>query len=202
MRLDCTVACQCCLASGYAGRRRTVLSDAPKRVSVVAPGGPDDSTETASADRWVRAYVVVPIVASGVAVGLAAIDPMRTSLWPAQYAGVAGIVAGPVLVGWTVLAFVRAGETLSPVVQPDRLVTTGPLARTRNPLYLGVVTTVAGVALLTGSPVVGGYAVLLAVVYHGIVVRIEEPKLAAAFGDEYHAYCTIVPRWLPLGRDP
>lgn len=149
-----------------------------------------------------RAYVIVPFVASGAAVGLATIDPMRTSLWPVGYAGVAGVVAGPVLVGWTVLAFVRAGETLSPVVQPGRLVTTGPLARTRNPLYLGVVTIVVGVALLTGSPVVGGYAVLLAVVYHGIVVRIEEPKLAAAFGDEYHAYRASVPRWLPPSRDP
>jgi protein-S-isoprenylcysteine O-methyltransferase Ste14 len=150
---------------------------------------------------WVRTYVVVPLVASAAAVGLASVDPLRMAPGPVRYVGLIGLVAGLALVAWTVLTYSWAGETLSPVVEPDRLVTAGPLAWTRNPLYLGVVTAVVGVAVLAGSPVAGAYGGLLAVVYHAIVVVVEEPKLEAAFGDEYRNYREAVPRWLPLGRD-
>lgn len=166
----------------------------------VPPEPTDTPTDSATASRWVRAYVVVPLVATSAAVGLAAIDPARASLGPVSYAGAVAIAAGLVLVSWTVRTYSRAGETLSPVVQPDRLVRTGPLAWTRNPLYLGVVTAVAGVAVLAGSPVAGGYAALLALMYHGLVVRVEEPKLAAVFGDAYRDYRAEVPRWLPRRR--
>ena len=154
-------------------------------------------TQDTTIDWWVRTYIVVPLVASGSAVGLACIDPTRISLGLVRYAGVIAVTAGLALVAWTVLTYSRAGETLSPVVQPDRLVTTGPLAWTRNPLYLGVVTTVAGVAVFAGSPAVVGYCALLAVVYHGLVVGVEEPKLVAAFGGVYRSYYDRVPRWLP-----
>lgn len=160
-----------------------------------------DTTESSTIDWWVRTYIVVPLVASSVAVGLARIDPTRISLGLARYVGVVAVATGLAVVTWTVLTYSRAGETLSPVVQPDRLVTTGPLAWTRNPLYLGVVTTVAGVAVLAGSPAVVGYCLLLAVVYHALVVGVEEPKLAAAFGEAYHSYCDRVPRWLPRRPD-
>lgn len=160
-----------------------------------------DAADTSQTSRRVGAYVVVPLVASGASVVLARIDPVRLSPGPVRYAGLLGVAAGLALVAWTVLTYSRAGETLSPVVRPDRLVTGGPLAWTRNPLYLGVVTAVAGVAVLTGSPVVGGYAGLLALVYHGVVVAVEEPKLAAAFGDAYRTYRERVPRWVPCRPD-
>lgn len=153
----------------------------------------EDGTDP-SMGVWGRLYAVVPLVASAAGVGLALVDPTRLSLGPARYVGLPGVAVGVLLVGWTAST---AGETLSPVGQPDRLVTSGPFAWTRNPMYLGVVTAVAGVAVLAGSPVCGSYAGLMAIVYHALVVAVEEPKLAAAFGDPYRDYCSRVPRWLP-----
>jgi len=168
---------------------------------VVVPDADEASNTDATTGWWVRTYLVVPLVASGAAVGLARIDPTRLSPGPARYAGVVAIAAGLGIAIWTVFTYSRAGETLSPVVQPDRLVTAGPLAWTRNPLYIGVVTTIAGVAVVAGSPAAAGYAGLLGVAYHAIVVGIEEPKLEAAFGDTYRSYCDQVPRWLPRRPD-
>lgn len=156
-----------------------------------------DEGSDRAVNQWVQVYVVVPLLASGAAMGLAWIDPTQLSLGPVRYVGLAGIGAGLELVAWTVLAYSRVGETLSPVVGPERLVTSGPLAWTRNPMYLGVLTTVAGVAVVAASPVVAGYTGLLGLVYHALVILVEEPKLESTFGDVYRDYCDRVPRWLP-----
>ncbi len=156
-------------------------------------------SDAAPAAPWVRAYALVPLVAGALSVGLAAVDPVRASPGPARLVGGVLAAAGVGLVAWTALTFRRASETLSPATAPARLVTGGPLAHTRNPMYLGVVTTVAGVALLAGSPAAGGYALALAATYHLLVVRVEEPKLRAAFGAAYEEYRERVPRWLPRG---
>lgn len=148
------------------------------------------------ADRWARPYAIVPLVAAGAAGGLAVLDPLRVDAGLVLYSGVGPLVAGISLVGWTVLTVNRAGGTLSPVAHPDRLVTAGAFAHTRNPMYLGVVVAVAGVAVLAGSPVVAGYAGLLWLTYHVVVVTIEEPKLHDAFGEEYENYREEVPRWV------
>lgn len=79
---------------------------------------------------------------------------------------------------------------------PDKLVTSGPYAVTRNPMYLGHLLFLAGVALATGSPVaVAGF------VYQwrrmSKRVRIDEERIERIFGDEYRQYTGRVPRWVP-----
>lgn len=79
---------------------------------------------------------------------------------------------------------------------PDRLLTTGPYAVTRNPMYLGHLLSLAGLALATGSPVaVGG----LLWQWRRLAgrVRIDEERLERIFGDEYRDYLGRVPRWVP-----
>jgi len=156
-----------------------------------------DRTGTGAGTRWARPYAVVPLIAAAAAAGLALLDPVRVDGGVIHSVGLAPLLAGVGLVGWTVLTVQRAGETLSPVAEPGRLVTTGAFAHTRNPMYLGVVLAAAGVSLLAGSPVVAGYAGLLWVTYHAVVVAVEEPKLREAFGSQYDCYCEKVPRWLP-----
>jgi len=74
-------------------------------------------------------------------------------------------------------------------------VTAGPLAYTRNPLYCAVLLASGGVSWVGGSPIATGYTIALWLVYHTIVVTVEEPKLQDTFGDEYTHYCAEVPRW-------
>ena len=79
---------------------------------------------------------------------------------------------------------------------PDRLVTTGPYALTRNPMYLGHLLSLAGLALATGSPVaVAG--LLWQWRRLGGRVLIDEERLLRIFGDEYRDYMSRVPRWVP-----
>jgi protein-S-isoprenylcysteine O-methyltransferase Ste14 len=82
------------------------------------------------------------------------------------------------------------------------LVIAGPYTRVRNPLLLGVLLVLAGVAVATGSTGLCVVAAVAAVAAHVGVVRFEEPRLQARFGEAYREYLARVPRWVPhvVGR--
>ncbi len=93
--------------------------------------------------------------------------------------------------------YVIGRGTLAPWAPPRRLVVVGLYRLTRHPMYVGVLTLVAGIAAWRASPVVAGYAAALALVFHLRVVLDEEPVMARRFGDEWTAYRARVRRWLP-----
>jgi protein-S-isoprenylcysteine O-methyltransferase Ste14 len=105
--------------------------------------------------------------------------------WPMVAAGVA-------LDAWAVAA--RRGEAIE---HPSVLVTGGPQARTRNPMYVGWTLLHVGVGLLARSPwVLAAWPVSFALV-HRSVLR-EERRLAQRFGQEFSDYRTRVPRYVGL----
>ncbi len=76
------------------------------------------------------------------------------------------------------------------------LVTSGPYRFTRNPMYLGMASLYAGIALAFG--LLWSLALLLAVLVvidRGVIAR-EERYLERRFGDEYRIYKQQVRRWL------
>lgn len=97
---------------------------------------------------------------------------------------------------WHAGALRRAGTPVRPFEPPTALVQSGLYRYSRNPIYLGLIAMLAGVALLQGTLMpllaVPGYAVLLDRAF----VRPEERMLAAAFGEPYRQYCRHVRRWL------
>jgi protein-S-isoprenylcysteine O-methyltransferase Ste14 len=107
---------------------------------------------------------------------------------------VAGL--GIVLLLWCVREFYVAGRgTLAPWSPPKHLVTTGLYRYSRNPMYVGVVLTVAGWALAFRSATIGWYALGLVALFHVRVVFFEEPWLAQTHGVEFEAYRSRVRRW-------
>ena len=116
----------------------------------------------------------------------------------AFWAGVATVAAGELLRLWAVLHIGVISRTRSDRLGP--LVSTGPFAWVRNPLYLGNLLLWIGFALsarlLWWLPLV---VVLFALEYHAIV-RWEEGLLDSRLGDAYREYSARVPRWLPGGR--
>jgi len=77
------------------------------------------------------------------------------------------------------------------------LVTGGPFAHVRNPLYVGNVLIWTGFAATAGLPLLALlFAILLTLEYHAIV-QWEEKLLASKYGDSYDAYRAAVPRWIP-----
>ena len=108
------------------------------------------------------------------------------------------ILAGALLYAWCAYVFARFGQwTPAPIDPPRQLVSRGLYARTRNPMYLGVITVVLGEALLFGSFRLLAYAGAVFAGFHAIVLLYEEPAHRRRFGADFEGYCHRVPRWVP-----
>lgn len=81
--------------------------------------------------------------------------------------------------------------------RPQRLVTTGPYAVSRNPMYLGHLVFLAGLTGWTRSPVAVALTAAL-VPWFDDRARADHRRLVGLFGEEYRRYAARVPRWLPL----
>ncbi len=80
------------------------------------------------------------------------------------------------------------------------LITAGPYALVRNPLYLGTLLISAGVALMSGSwGIILAYLVVFWLGYLAVIAW-EESKLDRQFGERYRDYLTRVPRLIPMPR--
>jgi protein-S-isoprenylcysteine O-methyltransferase Ste14 len=79
------------------------------------------------------------------------------------------------------------------------LVTNGPYARSRHPLYFYSLLGTSGIAAASGMITVVAAVLLFFLVAHLLVIRTEERKLLLAYGDEYRHYCDEVPRFWPVG---
>ncbi len=111
-----------------------------------------------------------------------------------------GMLFGVGAIGWLwcLDAFSRRGRgTPSPLDAPRNLVTSGLFGIVRNPIIVTELWVIWGIALYVSSWGVVGYAVLVTIGAHLVVVRVEEPVLRKRFGEEYEAYCRSVPRWVP-----
>ncbi len=110
-------------------------------------------------------------------------------------AGGALMLLGEALRLWGVAA--AGPETRRRSRGVERLVTHGPFAFVRNPIYVGNLLLWLGFALASGiewfPPVAGA---LFAMEYSAIV-RFEEGVLVATFGAEYARYRERTPRWVP-----
>jgi protein-S-isoprenylcysteine O-methyltransferase Ste14 len=94
--------------------------------------------------------------------------------------------------------FVRYGRgTPSPIDAPKRLVIRGLYRYSRNPMYVGLLTLVAGWAILFASATMVAYGVALFIIASLFVRFYEERHLSREFGDEYEMYKVRVGRWLP-----
>jgi protein-S-isoprenylcysteine O-methyltransferase Ste14 len=81
------------------------------------------------------------------------------------------------------------------------LLTRGPFAWSRNPMFLSGQIVWLGWAIFYGSPVVLIVALVLWASSHYLTVPREERALEARYGDAYREYRRRVPRWLgPGGR--
>jgi protein-S-isoprenylcysteine O-methyltransferase Ste14 len=80
-------------------------------------------------------------------------------------------------------------------VQASSLITDGPYARTRNPLYLGLLLHAIGIAIL--MPPVGAIFTVVTVWVFVIRLALAEELSLTQLGQPYLSYKTAVPRLLP-----
>lgn len=116
---------------------------------------------------------------------------------PSHPAGVAVGAVGTIALLWCVRDFYVAGKgTLAPWAPPERLVVVGLYRWSRNPMYVAVLTILAGWALACGSRPHAWYALAVAAAFHLRVVLGEEPWLARRHGAAWVAYTRRVRRWI------
>lgn len=97
--------------------------------------------------------------------------------------------------------FVTEGVgTPAPVAPPQHLVLGGLYRYVRNPMYVAVVSAIAGQALLLGQLSLLIYAAVVFGIMAGFVYLYEEPDLSERFGAEYDEYRKAVPAWWPRLR--
>jgi protein-S-isoprenylcysteine O-methyltransferase Ste14 len=82
------------------------------------------------------------------------------------------------------------------------LVTSGPFAHVRNPLYLGNMLLYLGMGVASNAlfPWLQAGALLWFIVQYSAIVSLEEDFLRTRFGEEYARYCAAVPRFVPSPR--
>lgn len=93
--------------------------------------------------------------------------------------------------------FGKKGEgTPFPLDPPKNLVSGRLYQYSRNPMYLGVLTAIAGWGVWFSSTLVGLYGLVVCLFFNLFVRWVEEPNLQKQFGQAYKEYCRRVPRWL------
>lgn len=116
--------------------------------------------------------------------------------WPWAVAGIPVLVGGIALMIAGDREFARQGTPIRPGTHPTTLVTTGVFAWSRNPMYLGIVLVLAGVAVLLGAATPWFVPPAVAWILTRVFVVPEERALRREFGDRYERYALRVRRWL------
>lgn len=101
------------------------------------------------------------------------------------------LIVGVVLAVW---AFVTAGEM--EIEKPNMLITTGPFAFSRNPMYLGWTMIYLAAILFVNTCWLVILLPVLLLFTHYFVIRREEQQLHLLFSEQYRQYCARVRRYL------
>ena len=97
---------------------------------------------------------------------------------------------------WVNRMFKKAGTVIKPQDTPTVLVTHGPFRFSRNPIYLGAIVGLTGLALGVGSLPFYAVPLLMALILSLGYIPMEERNLEAALGQSYLDYKARVRRWI------
>lgn len=109
--------------------------------------------------------------------------------------GLAIVLAGLAIRFWSVSHIGTVSRTRTRRWGP--LITSGPFALLRNPLYLGNFLIWTGFAVSSGLLWMLPIAWAIFAVQYGAIARWEEAALIDHFGEDYREYARSVPRWTP-----
>ena len=124
------------------------------------------------------------------------LPPVRVELYTSSVLAVCAGVAGFTVMIWAWWLFQKAETAICPTADSQVLVTSGVYRLTRNPMYLGMVLMMAGVALWFGTLPYYLVVVLYFLVINEAFCPFEEERLVATFGKEYFEYQREVRRWI------
>lgn len=155
--------------------------------------------ETVAHKSWWQIFEVVFGVPFLVALGLEWVVPLTFPLgFLMPFIRPVGVLLGLVGLSLVILArreFARAGQPTDPGLPTRQLLTAGVFSVSRNPLYLGGLLFLIGIAFAFKLPWVLLLLVPAMVACHFLLIMPEESYLAAKFGESYRVYAATVHRW-------
>lgn len=128
-----------------------------------------------------------------------------------RYIGVIFVCIGTLFYLLSVISFINQGSG-TPMIyfmkktekifgkEPKKLVSSMIYKFSRNPMYFGVVLTTFGVGILLESISVITWAILSFIIFHFVIIKLEEPHLREKYREFYIHYCNKTPRWILIKR--
>jgi protein-S-isoprenylcysteine O-methyltransferase Ste14 len=147
---------------------------------------------------WPPIFFVGAVAAAVILEYLLPLDGLLPMRGAVRLTGAAAMLAGIALDVAAMLEMHRAKANIQPHRAATSLVTTGPFALSRNPIYLGNTALIGGGGLALGNLWLVRMAVVTLRLVSVLAVSREELHLAARFGDAWTAYAKRTPRWLRL----
>jgi len=117
---------------------------------------------------------------------------------PGRY-WIGGLFTAAVVLGLVVLPFrlfSRSGQDVKPWTPTPEIVVEGPYRFSRNPMYLAMILTCIGFAIILSDVCVLILTPLCGWAIYNVAIRHEEAYLEEKFGDSYREYKARVRRWI------
>ncbi len=117
-------------------------------------------------------------------------------LAPWHWIGAVLVLDGLFIAGWAARQFSLADTNIIPLSQSSTLVTHGMFSFTRNPMYLGMLSLLIGVAILVNNWLAFLVIPVFYLIIRNLFIAREEKLMRSTFTEEYEAYCEKVRRWI------
>jgi protein-S-isoprenylcysteine O-methyltransferase Ste14 len=136
-------------------------------------------------------------------IGTALIAVVLNRIWPLgldwsglKFIGAALLAIAIAIEVWSFLTFRKHRTTIMPNKGAENLITSGPFAHSRNPIYVANTILVSGIGLYFGNLWLIPAAFIAALLTQELAIKREEKHLTLKFGEAWTQYTTRVPRWL------
>ncbi len=124
------------------------------------------------------------------------IFPINLISFPLNLIGIIFIILGIVLMALSFRLFFKKSTPIKPYEKPTALIKEGIYNLSRNPIYLGMVTILLGIATLSGKLMLFLAPLAHFIILHSIFIPREEKVLEKIFGKEYLDYKRKVRKWV------
>jgi protein-S-isoprenylcysteine O-methyltransferase Ste14 len=139
-------------------------------------------------------YLLIAIVAMAAFHFLVLVIQVIPMPW--NILGIIPIVGGVAINLIADSAFRRAKTTVKPFEESSALVTGGAFRISRNPMYLGFLLILFGIAILLGSLAPFVVVLVFPILMDQVFIQVEERRLEDKFGQSWLEYKARVRRWI------
>ena len=125
------------------------------------------------------------------------IFPIKKIIYsPYNYFGIPLILFGIIINLWADQLFKKIKTNVKHHKIPNKLIISGPFKISRNPMYLGMLSILLGVAIFQGSIIGFIFSIIFILIIEKKYIPLEEKNMKKTFGKNYLNYKQKVRKWV------